>query len=102
MIKHEIRVDISNTEVLESVIKKAYFEEGLLGKILAKKYYIPIEESDDINYSIFKGLNNATVRVTNDIIDGTMRFIVDETEGDIRLYPISMYCIVENEKYIFY
>ena len=72
-----------------------------MGKILGKKHYLTIDESDEINYTIFKGLNNATVKITNEIIDGSMRFIVDETEGDIRLYPISVYCVKE-QKYSFY
>jgi hypothetical protein len=103
MIKHEIKVELNKTEELKSIIEKSYFEEGQMGKILGKKYFIKIEESDDINFTIFKGLNNATVKISNsDIIDGNMRFIIDENEGDLRLYPISVYCIKEEEKYIFY
>jgi hypothetical protein len=103
MVKHEIKVEISKSEELKTIIEKAYFEEGFMGKIMGKKYFINIDESDDVNFTIFKGLNNATVKVTNEeIIDGSMRFIVDETEGDLRLYPVSIYCIKEDDKYIFY
>jgi hypothetical protein len=103
MVKHEIKVEISKSEELKTIIEKAYFEEGIMGKIIGKKHFIKIDESDDINFTIFKGLNNATVKVTNEeIIDGSMRFIVDETEGDLRLYPVSIYCIREDNKYIFY
>jgi len=103
MVKHEIKVEISKSEELKNIIEKAYFEEGIMGKIIGKKHFIKIDESDDINFTIFKGLNNATVKVTNEeIIDGSMRFIVDETEGDLRLYPVSIYCIREDNKYIFY
>jgi hypothetical protein len=104
MVKHEIKVEISKSEELKAIIEKAYFEEGYMGKIMGKKHFITIDQSDDINYTIFKSLNNATVKVTNEeVIDGTMRFIVDETEGDdIRLYPVSIYCIREDNKYIFY
>jgi hypothetical protein len=73
-----------------------------MGKILGKKDYLIIDESDDINHLIFKGLNNATVKITNEVVDGYMRFMIDETQGDIRLYPISIYCIKENDKYTFY
>ena len=73
-----------------------------MGKILGKKDYLTIDESDDINHVIFKGLNNATVKITNEVVDGYMRFMIDETQGDIRLYPISIYCIKENDKYTFY
>jgi hypothetical protein len=105
MVKHEIRVELENAEVIRKIIEKAYFEEGYAGKIIGKKHHLTIREDDDVNYTIFKGLNGATVRITNvDVIDGAMRFMIDETNGDIRLYPISIYCIKENEtdKYIFY
>jgi hypothetical protein len=101
MVKHEIKVEFNNSEVIENLIVKSYFEEGLKGKILGKKNFLRIDESDEINYTIFKGLNNATVKITNEIIDGSMRFMVDETEGEVRLYPISIYCVKE-EKYTFY
>jgi hypothetical protein len=103
MVKHEIKVELEKSEDLLNLIQKAYFQEGLNGKILGKNHYITIQESDDINWTIFNGLNNATVKISNsDIIDGTMRFIIDETSGEVRLYPISIYCIKEDEKYIFY
>lgn len=101
MVKHEIKVEYSNSTELKQIIEKSYFEEGYLGKILSKKHYLLIDQNDEINFTIFKGLNNATVKITNEIIDGSMRFIVDETNDDVRLYPISTYCIKE-EKYIFY
>jgi hypothetical protein len=103
MLKHEIKVDISKTEELVNIIEKSYFEEGFAGKIMGQKHYLTIDESDDINYSIFKGLHNATVKVSNEeVIDGTLRFIVNEENGDIRLYPASIYCIREEDRYIFY
>jgi hypothetical protein len=102
-MKHEIKVEFSKTDLLKDIIEKSYFEEGLCGKILGKKHFIKIdEEVDDISYVIFKGLNNTTVKITNEIIDGSMRFLIDETSGEIRLYPISIYCIKEEEKYSFY
>lgn len=102
MIKHEIKVELNNSDEIKTIIEKSYFEDGQMGKILGKKHYLTIDESDDINFTIFKGLHNATVKISNqDVIDGNMRFIVDETDGDIKLYPISVYCIKE-DKYIFY
>jgi hypothetical protein len=103
MIKHEIKVEIQNSEEIKSLIQKAYFEEGLQGKILGKKHFLKINKEDDINYTIFKDLNGATVKITNeDVIDGTMRFMVDESGGEVKLYPISIYTINENGRYIFY
>ena len=103
MVKHEIKVEFNNSEALRKIIETAYFDEGFGGKILGKKHYITINESDDINYTIFKDLNNVTVKITNDeVIDGAMRFVIDENEGEVRLYPISIYSIKEENRYIFY
>jgi len=103
MVKHEIKVEFEKSEELKSLIEKAYFEEGMAGKILGKEHFITIGKEDDINWTIFNGLHNTTVKITNaDTIDGTMRFVIDESEDQIRLYPISIYCIKEEDKYIFY
>ncbi len=103
MAKHEIKVKISNSEEIKDLIQRAYFEEGSQGKILGKKHYLKIDREDDINYTIFKDLNGTTVKIINEeIIDGSMRFMVDESEGEVKLYPISIYSINENGRYIFY
>lgn len=102
MIKHEIKMEFSNSETIQKVIQKAYFNDGQMGKIKDKTHYLPINEKDDI-CSLLKGLNGSTIKIINeDIIDGNMRFMIDESHGDIRLYPISIYCIKDNDKYIFY
>ena len=104
MLKHEIKVEFSNSEVLKTIIEKAYFEEGNLGKIQGKSNYFILNESvDEEAHSIIKGLHNATIKLSNiDVIDGSMRFIVEENEDEIKLYPISIYCIKEEDKYSFY
>jgi hypothetical protein len=103
MTKHEIRVEIKRTEEIKNLIQLAYFEEGFGGKIIGKKHFLTIPQDDEINWIIFNGLHNSTVKVVNeDIIDGTMRFVIDESEGEVRLYPISIYCIQEEDRYIFY
>ena len=103
MIKHEIKVEFSNSEALKNLIQKAYFEEGYMGKIMGKENYIKVDETiDDVAYTIFKGLNSVTAKITNEIIDGAMRFMIDETQGEVRLYPISVYCIEQDGPYIFY
>ena len=40
--------------------------------------------------------------VYEEMIDGTMRCVVDETTDIINLYPVNNYCIVEDKKYSFY
>jgi hypothetical protein len=103
MIKNEIKVDFSNTNQLKDLIETAYFKEGFGGKILGKKHFIKVEESDVVHHTVFKDLNNVTVKIQNeDVIDGSIRMIIDETNGDLRLYPISIYCVKESDKYIFY
>jgi len=73
------------------------------GKIIGNKNFIKINESDNVHYEIFKDMNSVTVKLHNpEIIDGSMRFMIDETQGEVRLYPISIYCIKEENKYIFY
>ena len=103
MVKHEIKVGMTNSKEIKNLIEKAYYLDGHHGKITGKKHYLVIHEDDDINYAIFKGLDGATAKIINeDIIDGSMRFMVDESEGEVRLYPISIYCIKEHDKYSFY
>ena len=104
-MKSEIKIEFSNKKELKKVIEKAYFEEGYLGKLFTKNNFVEVTpEVDDILYTVVKGLNNATVKITNnDLIDGSCRFIVDDTGDNPKLFPISMYCIVDdNKKYIFY
>ena len=36
MVKHEIKVELDKTEQIKQIIEKAYFEEGMAGKILGK------------------------------------------------------------------
>lgn len=100
MAKNEITVEISDNESIEKIIKKSYFENQPFGKL--KGNTNSIEINDDLTHSTLKGLNNTTIKVSNEIIDGSMRFIVEESDENIKLIPISIYCIVENKKYIFY
>jgi len=104
MINNELKVEISNDDLIENLIKNAYFVDGYMGKLLTNKHYIEIDKNDSTNYIIFKNLNNETAKISNiNLIDGYLRVIISETEYDnIKLYPISMYCITENKKYIFY
>jgi len=104
-MRSEIKMEFSNSIILRKVIEKAYFEEGFLGKLLTKNNFIEVtEDLDDILYTVVKGLNNATIKITNeDIFDGSCRFIIEDIDNNPKLYPISMYCIVDdNKKFIFY
>jgi mevalonate kinase len=85
MVKHEIKLELNKTEEIKKIIELAYFKEGFGGKILGKKHFINITKDDDVNWTIFNGLHNTTVKITNDeVIDGTMRFVIDESENDLK------------------
>jgi len=104
-MKNEIKVEFSNKEILHSLIQKSYFEEGQMGRLLGQKNLIELTpQVDDVVYTVAKGLHNATIKLTNsEIIDGTFRFIVEDINDSVKLIPISMFCIVdENQKYSFY
>ena len=100
-MKHEMKIEYDKKKDLKNVIEKSYFSENN-GKLYGQKHCLKIDKKDPI-YIMLKGLNNMTIRLTNeDIIDGCVRFVVDEHNNHINLFPCSIYFIVENEKYIFY
>jgi hypothetical protein len=101
-MKYELKIDFKDNKQLEKVIKKTYFDDGNLGKLIGKKEFLTILKNDPL-FIVFKGLNNITVRLTNEeMIDGIMRFVVDENDKNIKLYPVNNYCIIEDKKYSFY
>jgi len=60
---------------------------------------------EDPLFIVFRGLNNTTVKLLNDeILEGSMRCIVDDTDNMINLFPINNYCIIDekSKKYSFY
>lgn len=102
MVKYEVKMELNNSDLLKSVIEKAYFENGNSGKINGNKNFITIDQTEEI-YETLKELNNSTVKISNqDIIDGTLRFLVNWEEEILKLYPVSIYCIKEEDKYSFY
>ena len=101
-MKYELKIEFKIKEELERVIQSSYFEDGTMGKLVGKKTFLTIGSEDPL-FIIFRGLNNMTVKLTNDdMFDGTMRCVVDEAPEVINLYPINNYCIVEDSKYSFY
>jgi hypothetical protein len=100
-MKYEMKIQYDKKKDLKNVIEKSYFEDNN-GKLKGKKHHLKIDKKDPI-YLMLKGLNNMTIRLTNeDLIDGCVRFVVDEQDNHINLFPCSIYCIIENEKYSFY
>jgi hypothetical protein len=101
-MKYELKIEFKIKEELERVIQSSYFEDGTMGRLVGKKTFLTIGSEDPL-FIIFRGLNNMTVKLINDdMFDGTMRCVVDETPEVINLYPINNYCIVEDSKYSFY
>ncbi len=103
MIKHEIKVEILNSGSLIDLIDRAYFIEGDSGKIKGNQNYLSLDrEMDPELAKVLTGLHKSTIKVIcPEVIDGSIRLMVEETEGEIRLYPISIYCIKE-DRYTFY
>ena len=100
-MKSELKLDYTQSKSLDKLIQKSYFQENTQGRLSKTRNFIDLKKSDEL-YELLKGLNNATVKITNELIDGSLRFLVDETSG-LKIYPISLFCIIdENQKYSFY
>jgi len=102
-MKYEIKIEFADRKPLKQLIEKCYFDGENNGRLRNKDGHLVVSKSDHL-YIMLKGLNNMTVRITNGgLIDGCSRFVIDETdEGCVRLYPCSIYCIVEHGKTSFY
>lgn len=101
-MKYELKIEFNKNEELKSLIEKSYFEDDTQGKLIGQKESLKIQNDDPL-YIIFKGLNNMTVRLHNqELIEGSLRLVVDEHEWGVNLFPCSVYCIVEDQKYSFY
>ena len=103
MLKHEVKVELINSQPLKEIIEKAYFEESN-GKINGNKNFFTINsENEPDAFEVLKEFNNTTVKICNvDTIDGSARFVVENGVDEIRLFPASIYCIKEDDKYSFY
>lgn len=96
-MKHELKIEFKDTKVLLDFIKSSYNNGYLTDK--SKKL---IFEKNSTTYNLCKGLTNLPVRLWNDeIIDGTIRFIIEEEEEVISLYPCSICYEEDNNKYSF-
>jgi hypothetical protein len=101
-MKYELKIEIKDKEQLINVINQSYFDTGTKGKLVGKQSSIKITQDDPL-FIAFKGLNNLTTKIINEeLIDGSFRCVIDESETIINLFPINSYCIVEDQKYSFY
>lgn len=103
-MKFEPKLEFKESQELKQIIEKNYFELGDRGKITSKLNRFPLRiTKEDPNYIMFKGWNNNIVRLTNDeIMTSSLKFIVEEVQDEVNLYPINTYCVLEDEKYSFY
>lgn len=97
-----MKIEFNDKKQLKQLIEKCYFDENN-GKLKNSDNYLIISKTEPL-YIMLRGLNNMTVRITNtQIIDGCSRFVIDESDSEtVRLYPCSIYCIVDQGKYSFY
>jgi hypothetical protein len=100
-MKNELKIEFDNSDELKIFIQKAYFEQDDAGKLMGK-HKLEIKK-DDIIWTVLNGMNNLPIKIlNNDIIDGSLKCIVDETNDIVSVIPASVYCIKEKGKYIFY
>lgn len=101
-MKYELKIEIKDKLQLTKVIEDSYFKNGTKGKLIGKESSIKIHQDDPL-FIVFKGLNNMTAKIINEeLIDGSVKCVVDENQDEINLFPINSYCIVEDQKYSFY
>lgn len=101
-MKYELKIEIKDKSQISKVIEESYFNDGTKGKLVGKKSSFKIEKDDPL-FIVFRGLNNMTAKIMNeDLIDGSVKCVVDESEDMISLFPINPYCIIEDQKYSFY
>jgi hypothetical protein len=96
-MKHEIKIEYKDTKALSEFIKSSY-EDG----VLMNKNMKLIFDNKSQFYILCKGLSNHTLRLTNDeLIEGSLRFSIQEEEDNIVLYPCSIIYEIDNNKYSF-
>ena len=102
-MKQELRLNFNDDKVLQKIINKCYFDGDNLGKIRGNENYFNIKKDSD-TYKELEGIDNIVVKFMNDnLIEGVIRCLIKNEKGNIRAYPVSIYCIkLEDELYSFY
>lgn len=102
-MKYEIKLELKK-DLIEKSIVDTYFNRDLpyRGNISKTPLPIVIKKTDN-EYEILKGLTNGLCKIVNDeLIDGSMKCIIEESDEIINLIPCSLFCIFEDKKYSFY
>lgn len=93
-----LKINFGDSNKIQSLIDNSY---DSLGKIKEATTNI-ILNSDDINYKILSGMDHYdSVKILNDLIDGSILCHFIDNGDHIEIKPKSLYCI-KQEKYTFY
>jgi hypothetical protein len=103
-MKSDLKIEFKNGEILNDVILESYFKEDPKGRLNGKSKYIEVtKDLDNVLFTSIKGLNKATIKIFNEEkIDGYCRFIINEEKDSLKIYPISIICVIDNGRYSFY
>ncbi len=96
-MKYELKYEFNETKILLTFIKKAYKN----GKLVDKNNKLTFKSDTEI-YTLCKSLTNNCIRLhNNDIMEGSLKFIIQEEKNRIDLYPCCLFYEIINDKYIF-
>ena len=96
-MKHEIKIEFKDTKLLLEFIKSTYNNGNLSDRTKKLDF-----DKDTQVFTLCKGLSNHTVRFWNDdIIDGSLRLIIQENKDSVSLYPCSIHYEMDNDKFSF-
>ena len=96
-MKHEIKIEFKDTKLLLEFIKSTY-SNGYLSDRTKKLDF----DKDTNIFALCKGLSNHTVRLWNEeIIDGSLRLIIQEGKENVSLFPCSICYEMDNTKFSF-
>lgn len=90
---YELKLQYQDFEKLESLINQSY-KDGVLKNV--ENVYLLIDDNNEY-YDLLKG--RPTVKLTNPLISGTMRFSIKENENKLELYPCNIYQIIDKDGY---
>lgn len=90
-----IKVLYDETDKLKSLIDEVYFSGDNMGKKSNSDNSLKIESS--VMKVVLSDMGDYVIKLTNGIIDGSMKFETSEVDGEIYLIPTSTYCIKKDE-----
>lgn len=96
-MKYDIKIEFKDTKLLLEFINSSYNNGYLSDRTKTLDF-----SKDTQIYSLCKGLSNHIARIWNDeILDGTLRFIIKENNDSVSLCPCSIHYEMDNNKFSF-